>query len=123
MGQLLTEEFQDNEYRHGYSESFYDTLISAQLRALRKERGWTQEGLAEQTGTTQSAISVFENSDYSNWSIPKLREFARAFDVALVVKFVRFSEVQDEVAGFDRSAVFVPSYAEESVLTGREVIA
>lgn len=111
----LIEQFADKEYRHSYVASFFDTLIAAQLRALRKEGGLTQKELAKRTGTQQSGISAFERDDYSKWSIPTLRKFASEFDVGLVFKFVRFSEILDQVDRFTRDDVFVVPYDKDEL--------
>ena len=103
----LTNKFDDVEYRHSYVESFYDTLVAAQLRALRKTEGLTQKQMAKRVGTQQSGISAFESDDYSRWSVPTLRKFSREFDVALVVKLARFSEALKDIGEFGRDSVFV----------------
>ena len=113
----LTRNLTDKEYRHGFVESFYDTVIAAQIKALRKQKGWKQQELGEKTGTTQSGISMFEADDYSRWSVPTLRKFAREFDVGLIVRFERFSRILDAIEGFGEAEVFLPPYAEDDPAT------
>lgn len=108
----LTSRFESKEYRHDYTESFFDTLIASQIRALRKRYGWKQAELGRRTGTTQSGISAFESSDYSKWSVATLRRFARAFDVALEVRFVDFADALKRADEFGRQMVFVVPYGE-----------
>jgi transcriptional regulator with XRE-family HTH domain len=116
MDEEPNDQFADRDYRHDYTESFFDTLISAQIRALRKRFGWTQEQLGKETGTTQSGISAFESSDYSRWSVNTLRNFARVFDVALVIKFASFSEALKNIEEFDDSYLLLPSFDEDAEL-------
>ena len=66
--------------------------IAAQINATRKARGWTQSDLAKKSGMAQNRISVLEDNDYENTSLTTLKRLASAFDVALVVRFVPFSE-------------------------------
>lgn len=111
----LIEEFQDKEYRHEYTESFFDTLIATQLRAFRNREGWTQKELGEKADTTQSGISEFENSDYSRWSVATLRRLARIFDVALEVRFIGFGKALREIQSFGPETVWVSSFKNDRV--------
>lgn len=110
----LIRRFRDKDYRHDYTESFFDTLIATQIRALRKLRKWSQKRLGDETGTTQGGISTFENTDYSSWSVGNLRRFARAFDLALVVKFESFGEVLKEIEDFNEASVVRQCFSEDS---------
>ena len=66
-----------------------------QLKALRKERKFTQEAFADLTQTKQSVISRVENHGADKLSIPTLLKFAEALDVGLVVRFERIDSVAD----------------------------
>lgn len=98
----LVKKFQDKRYRHGYVESFLDTSIATQIRVLRQQRGWTQKELAERIGSGQSRISAMEDVNYSNWSINTLKKLARAFDLALVVRFESYGEALPLIENFSR---------------------
>ena len=52
---------------------------------LRTEAGLTQAQLAELVGTTQSAISRLEDTDYEGHSLSMLRKIARALGRRLLV--------------------------------------
>jgi len=107
----LRDKFKDPEYRDSYIEAFYDTLIALQLRSLRGEM--TQRELAERTSTSQSTISSFESEDYSKWSIPTLRKFAREFDVAVQVRFVSFGEALEDCEAFGDADLDVASFSDD----------
>jgi len=49
------------ETREKYEEGFESFKLGAMLQELRKERGLTQEQLAEKCGTTKTYISRIEN--------------------------------------------------------------
>jgi transcriptional regulator with XRE-family HTH domain len=106
----------DQDYRRGFAESHVGGFLAAQLHALRKNRGWTQRTLAKVIGTNQPQISAWESTCESA-NIKTLQKFAEAYDVALIVKFVAFSELAREVATMipDRN---IPAYEEDSPSAG-----
>lgn len=58
----------------------------ATVRTMREQRGWTQTGLAEAAGMTQSALARFE----AGGTVPTLallERIAHAFHAELVVRF------------------------------------
>jgi transcriptional regulator with XRE-family HTH domain len=89
----LRSEFQDEEYRHSYAEECLNTMIATQIKVLREQREMTQSTLAKKAEMLQPRLSVMENADYSSWSVSTLKRLARAFDLAITVKFEEFSEV------------------------------
>jgi transcriptional regulator with XRE-family HTH domain len=66
---------------------------------LRDREGWSQQELAEKIGSTQNAIYRAENPNYGKQTLSTLKKIAAAFDVALVVRFIPFSELVDWVSG------------------------
>ncbi|MHB0970963.1 MAG: helix-turn-helix domain-containing protein [Thermoanaerobaculia bacterium] len=74
----------DAEIRHGLSD---------QIRAMRERRGWSQTDLAKRMGTSQPAVARIETSRDKYLSFPTLLSVANAFDVAVLVRFVPFSEL------------------------------
>lgn len=58
-------------------------LVGRNTARIRKERGWTQEFLAERSGLSQQYISGLE-SGYRNPTIVTLYELASALDVCHV---------------------------------------
>lgn len=68
------------------------TWIARQVRALREQRGWSQEDLGDQTGKPQSAISRVEDPDYGKLTLQTLFDLARAYDLPLLIQFVEWSD-------------------------------
>lgn len=120
MHERLRRLFRDQSYRRTYMESFLNTAIAAQIKALREARGLSQKDLGSRINTSQPGISALENVNYSRWSLSTLRKLAEAFDVALVVKFVSFGEALDEVTAFDSSRLNKLSFEEDSVFVDDE---
>ena len=88
---------------------------------MRDQTDWSQEQLAEKVGTNQNAISRLENPNYGKATITTLKRIASVFDVALVVRFVPFSQLVDWVSGtpfLDRGlsseSLTVPSFENEN---------
>lgn len=104
----LAEDFSDKEYAHAYMEEHENMRIAAQIRALREERGLSQEQLAQLAGMKQERISVLENSEYDAWTLKTLRKLASAFDTNLTVEFSRFSDAIMKVANLRPSHLAVP---------------
>ena len=67
-----------------------DTVVSkalaANVRRLRRGRGWTQDDLAAETRVEQAAISLIENGR-ANPTLLMLEAIARALDVGFVELF------------------------------------
>jgi transcriptional regulator with XRE-family HTH domain len=109
----LRAEFQDKEYRHAYADECLDTMIATQIKVLREQRGMTQGQLAAAAGMKQPRITVLEDATYSNWSINTLKRFAKAFDVALSVKFETFSRVIGDFESLSRETLERPNFADD----------
>ena len=58
------------------------TVIGKRIRELRKAKGWTQEYLAERSGTEPSNISHIERAA-TKLSLPTLVAIANALEVSL----------------------------------------
>lgn len=101
----LRHNFQDDEYRSAYAESFMNSYVAAQIKTLREENELTQEQLAEKIGTKQAGISRLENVNYSSWKVETLRKLARAFKVRLKITFEEFGTLPEEIEGFRREAL------------------
>jgi transcriptional regulator with XRE-family HTH domain len=106
-------------------ESHISKTLAFQIRSLRDKEGWSQQRLAELVGSNQNAIYRAENPNYGKQTITTLKKIAAAFDVALVVRFVPFSELLDWVSGtphvndgLNSKALDVPNFdAEEKTAT------
>lgn len=111
-------EFQSKEFRDAYVESQINDTLAFQVRAMRKERGWSQNELATLTSTRQSAISRMENPDYGQFNIETLKKLASVFDVALMVRFVSFSELANRAAKLTIEDLNIQSYKDDHGLQG-----
>jgi transcriptional regulator with XRE-family HTH domain len=60
--------------------------LAANIRRLRKARGWTQDDLAAEVKVEQAAISLIENAR-ANPTLLTLETVAKALDVSFVDLF------------------------------------
>lgn len=115
----LWKSIEDAEMRREFNVDV-DTGLAFQIRALREKNGWTQQQLAERTGSKQETICQWENPNYGRYTLTTLKGLATAFDVGLMVKFAPFSEVVEWNANLTRERLAPPSFTEEN-LTRRGV--
>jgi transcriptional regulator with XRE-family HTH domain len=111
--QQVWQSLQDKEYREEYS-SDVGTGLAFQIRLLRERNGWTQERLAQLTDKRQETISQWENPNYGSYTLNSLKSLAVAFDIALLVKFVPFSELVEWNASLTPERLAPPSFTEEN---------
>lgn len=91
-------EWQDAEYRHAAMEASIEAMVAWQVRVNREERGMTQAELASAMGTGQSAISKLEDPEGGDVQLSTLVRAAHAFDCALLVRFVDYTEFAAQTA-------------------------
>jgi transcriptional regulator with XRE-family HTH domain len=77
--------------------------IAFQIRATRDAQEMTQAELARESGMTANNLSRLESPDYGKQTISSLKRIADALDVALVVRFVPFSQYIDWLSGTPRT--------------------
>ena len=70
--------------------------VAWQIRINRQNRGLSQKSLANAIGTQQSAVSRLEDPEYGGHSLETLMQIARAFDCALAVKFISYSQLASD---------------------------
>lgn len=109
---LLTE-LRDKEYRDTFVEGHIRTGAAYQIRALRNARDLSQEELGERAEMTQSVIARLENPEYGKFSLTTLIKLASAFDVALLVRFVSFSELLRRTSDLSPKGLNAPSFDED----------
>ncbi|MGA9393322.1 MAG: helix-turn-helix transcriptional regulator [Candidatus Sulfotelmatobacter sp.] len=119
--QLLSRLEKSPEARVSFVASHVDKGIAFQIRALRDRQGLSQEKLAEMVGMNQNAISRLESPERGHPTITTLKRLAEAFDVALMVHFVPFSQHLKWVSGtpfldlgLSTTSLAPPSFQEES---------
>lgn len=86
-------EWAEKDYRDAFVEACTEEGVTFQIRANREARGLSQRQLAELMGTTQSAVARLEDPARANVRLGTLQKLAHAFDCALLIKFVPFSEL------------------------------
>jgi ribosome-binding protein aMBF1 (putative translation factor) len=82
-GQLL----RDQEFRAAYEELGPEFEMIASLIELRRQRGLSQEELAQAVGTRQPAIARIESGRYRGMSVATLEKLAKALKAKLVIRF------------------------------------
>lgn len=95
-------------------EEHLRTGIAWQVRVNREERGLTQDQLAALMGTKQSAVSKLEDPDGGDIRLSTLTNVAHAFDCALVVRLVPFSEFAVSIADTRPDRMVACAYADEA---------
>jgi transcriptional regulator with XRE-family HTH domain len=111
----LLADLTDYQYRQAYVEAHAKDTIAFQLRRMRLAEDWEQKDVASRMGNPklQPMISRYENPDYGRYSITTLLELAKVFDVALVVRFARFSELARWDLHKTNATLQPASYAED----------
>jgi len=101
-------------------ESNLSEGIAFQIRATREAQNMTQAELASAIGMSQNNLSRLENPEYGKQTISSLKRIAEYLDVAVVVRFIPFSQYVDWISGteyLDRGlrpeALAVRTYEEE----------
>jgi DNA-binding XRE family transcriptional regulator len=79
---------EDKKFREDFEQEYRNLVISEKIAELRHKARLTQEQLAQKVHTTKSAISRYENSDYTGYSLSLLQKIASACGADLRVSFV-----------------------------------
>ena len=115
MDKNFYQDLKKKEFREAVVSHKLRTHIAFQIRKMREDRGWTQRKLAEQAGTSQSAIARLEDPDYGKLNISTLLKLANGFDVGLKVEFSSFPSILEELEGLSSRTLAVTSFADERV--------
>ena len=99
--------------RHALVAAENRNTIAYQLKAMRAERGWTQQQLAEKADMKQAVISKYLNG-WDNYSLRTLRRLGRALDVALLVTYVPFSELGARIVTRSYAQIAVPEAGQDN---------
>lgn len=111
--EALKKRFKNKEFRDAYVEEDLRTGIAFQIRLLRESQGLSQADLGRKAGKAQSAVARLENPDYGRFSLSTLLGLASAFDVALLVRFVSFSELLSRNQDLSPQRVLVPQFDQD----------
>ena len=107
------------QHRDAFVRAHIKEGLCFQIRALRKQRGWTQKILGKKARFSQSKISDFENPNYPNeLALDTLKRLASAFEVALIVRFGSFGELIEWASELRPGALEVPSFTDDSQCAG-----
>jgi hypothetical protein len=109
VGSLKT----SKEYRHAFVEEAIRSRLTAQIEAMRSERGWDYKQFAEELKKKVAWAYRLEDPNETFPTIPSLLEIAEALDVGLDVRFCSFSALVDDVAGLQDASFKVPSFEAE----------
>lgn len=82
----------EREYRHALATAQFKRFVPFQIGALRKERGWSQQLLAERAEVTQGVISKAEDPDNGNLAVNTILRIANGLDVVFVGQFMSYAE-------------------------------
>ena len=115
----IWKKMRNKEYRDSFVAAHTSNTISAQINSMRQARGWTQGELANRSGMRQPRISALEDPDFENIEIATLQRLASAFDVALSVRFVPFSEIAERATSLTSSDFNIREYSNDLVSSGK----
>ena len=107
--QLHYKEFRYLVRRGGYQDGnrLFRSALYAKLAQL------SQADLGFLAGNAQSAIARLEDPNYGRFSLTTLLEVASTFDVALLVRFVPFSELVRRNTDLSPDAICVPDFSHD----------
>jgi transcriptional regulator with XRE-family HTH domain len=111
--EALVNLLKDKNFRDSFVTTRVDGGTAFQIRYMREKEGWTQQELARRLGTSQNSVFRLESPNYGRANLTTLKRLASVFDVALVVRFVRFSELVDHVTNLSTESVTVDSFDED----------
>jgi transcriptional regulator with XRE-family HTH domain len=118
--QILINELSDKSFREAYVEEDIKTGVAFQIRALRERNGWSQAELGRKSEKPQSVIARLEDPDYGRFSLKTLLDMAAAFDVALLVRFVPFSELIKRNKDLSPDALCAPDFSRDDLGSGTD---
>ncbi len=101
------------EYRHAYMEAAVEQGVAWQIKINREFRKLTQKQLARDIGSKQPCISRAEDPSYGRHNLDTLTKIAHAFDCALQVKFIPYSQLAKDSNDLSPAALYAKSYTEE----------
>lgn len=116
--QLWNKLAKSKKYRSAFAKAQFKRLVPFQIRALRKQRSWSQETLAANANLTQGVISRAEDPDYGNLTVNTILNIAEGFDVVFVGKLVPYSEFVRWYGNLSEHLPPIHSFEEEQLVFG-----
>jgi len=112
ISKKFADELTEKAMRVAYLAAQTRTKITAQIRALRSHRGWSQGELARRLDKPQSNVSQrLENREYGGFTLNTLLEVASAFDVGLIVEFVAYQDFLKRTQDLTPNALCIASFS------------
>lgn len=110
----------DRAYGEEYADSVLFENVSAQAQAIRRQRGMTQERLAELIGSKQPRVSNVEspkqNPEWPNWEVSTLNRIAHALGTRLEIKFKSYGSLVAELATVTSESLRIPEYEDDPLI-------
>jgi ribosome-binding protein aMBF1 (putative translation factor) len=106
----------DKEYRQAYMEATVGSNIPMQVHYIRKHRGLSRKQLAKMIGVSKKDIRKFEDNWWMLTDVNTLLKIANAFDCALMVKFVPYSKLAEDVRNMSIHDFEVVAYRDEAIV-------
>ena len=107
----------NKEYRDAFVESHIENGIAFQIKTMRESRNLTQKQLGDLANMKPVDIYKLEDPNYGGYfTLKTLEKIAATFDVALIVKFVPFSELVQWDRDLSEKTLNVVSFDEELAL-------
>jgi transcriptional regulator with XRE-family HTH domain len=116
LGQVW-KSYSSKEYRDASVRANIVSGIAAQIYRMRERAGISQNDLAAKCGMKQTRISLLENGSTENPTIDTLARVASAFDVALIVRYVPFSELAKWSTSITEQKLSPTEYGRDSLTT------
>jgi transcriptional regulator with XRE-family HTH domain len=111
--------WEDEAYRNQYGTSTLIQKISAQVQAVRRQRGLSQEQLAAKIGTKQPRISAVETppeGDRTNWEVDTLNRIAQALGTRLNITLETYGTLLDDLDTITADSLRRPDVANDPAL-------
>ena len=115
----------DKQYRDAFVADQIRIGVPLQIKDMRTDREWSQEVLGQHMEPSMAQESVWrlENPNKANLTIGTLLRVASALDVALIVRFVPFSELIDSTPWLSGRNGAVAEYSKDAALCVAPTIA
>jgi transcriptional regulator with XRE-family HTH domain len=117
----LIERRQNKHYRDAFVSEHINSGVAFQILHNRKARNLSQVQLGQLCDMKQNQISRLENPDAGTPNLKTLDRIASAFDCALIVRFVPFSELVSWRMRLDRDNLIAASFKDDDGLKSQIV--